>query len=247
VKDPDIPRLEQEVVSARAKLAEDLSKFRSRQLYEELAETASEVIVEKVRQSSWTAWQGMVDNVKAKVAENPAATLAIAAGLAWRSYRHPPIATALIGGGLYSLLRTPANRVNRSENIDHVAHAKARLHQQATALAGAVTDGALDIASEIKSGAAGIAETVAEQSAQIADAATDKVQEWATNARETVRNIPDDAPLLGRQADARDNLLLGVAGVAVFAALGFAYQRQKEQGDAWGSRLQRETSPNRPP
>jgi hypothetical protein len=225
VKDTNIPRLEQEVVSARAKLAGDLSKLRSRELYEELAETASELVVEKVRQSSWTAWQGVLDKVKAKVAENPAATLAIAAGLAWRTYRHPPIATALIGGGLYSLLRTQANP---RQNADHVARAKARLQQQATAFAGAVTDGALDIASEIKSGAAGIAETVAEQSAQIADTATDKVQEWATKAGETVRNIPD-APSLGLQADARDNVLLGVAGVAVFAALGLAYQRQKDE------------------
>jgi hypothetical protein len=229
--DADIRRLEQEVVSARAKLAVGLSKLRSQQPYEEFADTAREMIVDKVKQSSQTAWQGMIDNVKAKVAENPAATLAIAAGLAWRSYRHPPLATALIGGGLYSLLRTSVDRENVTE-MDHVTRAKERLQQQATTLAGSVTEGALDVASDLKRTASGFAETVTEQSAQIAGAATDKVQEWAAKANETLRSQRAHGALLARQPMARDNLLLGVAGVAVFAALGLAYRRGQDDKSA---------------
>jgi hypothetical protein len=229
--DADIRRLEQEVVSARAKLAVGLSKLRSQQPYEEFADTAREMIVDKVKQSSQTAWQGMIDNVKAKVAENPAATLAIAAGLAWRSYRHPPLATALIGGGLYSLLRTSVDRENVTE-MDHVTRAKERLQQQATTLAGSVTEGALDVASDLKRTASGFAETVTEQSAQIAGAATDKVQEWAAKANETLRSQQAHGALLARQPMARDNLLLGVAGVAVFAALGLAYRRGQDDKSA---------------
>jgi len=53
----------------------------------------------------------MVEDMKAKASENPAATLAISAGLAWRLLRHPPIATALIGAGLFSLLRAALSGV----------------------------------------------------------------------------------------------------------------------------------------
>jgi hypothetical protein len=171
--------------------------------------------------------------MKAKAAENPAATLAISAGLAWRLLRHPPIATALIGAGLFSLLRTPPARIIGSENGDYVSHAKERLKQQATHLAGEVVDRASGIATEIKDDAGAMAEAVKEQSAQLAGQATDKVHEWIGDA---ARDVPDHAASLARKVQrstqhlrdpgVRDNILLGIAGAAVVAALSVAYQRR---------------------
>lgn len=70
-----------------------------------IAESAKNALFDQVKAKTLSAWQGLVEEMKAKAAENPAATLAISAGLAWRLLRHPPIATALIGTGLFSLLR----------------------------------------------------------------------------------------------------------------------------------------------
>ena len=44
--------------------------------------------------------------MKARAAANPAAALALGAGLAWRLVQRPPIASALVGIGLLSLWRT---------------------------------------------------------------------------------------------------------------------------------------------
>ena len=108
----------------------------------------------------------MVDDLKAKAAANPAATLAIGAGIAWRAFRHPPIATALIGAGLFSLLRTPPARVSGNGTADYFSHAKERLKEQATDLAGEVKDQAAVIASDVKDHALAMAEAVKEQSAR---------------------------------------------------------------------------------
>ena len=233
MNDVDIHRLEREVEAARAKLVTDLSRLRSPAAYDNFAQSAKSMLVDKVKASTRSAWQGMVENMKAKAAENPAATLAISAGLAWRLLRHPPIATALIGAGLFSLLRTPSARIIGSENGDYVSHAKERLKQQASHLAGEVVDRASDIATELKDDAGAMAEAVKEQSAQLAGQATDKVQEWIGDA---VRDVPDHAASLARKAewstqhlrdpDVRDNILLGIAGAAVVAALSVAYQRR---------------------
>jgi len=157
--------------------------------------------------------------------------------LAWRLLRHPPIATALIGAGLFSLLRTSSARIIGSENGDYVSHAKERLKQQASHLAGEVVDRASDIATELKDDAGAMAEAVKEQSAQLAGQATDKVQEWIGDA---VRDVPDHAASLARKAewstqhlrdpDVRNNILLGIAGAAVVAALSVAYQRRTADG-----------------
>jgi hypothetical protein len=52
------------------------------------------LIVDQAKSTTQSTLQGMVDDLKSKAAANPAATLAIGAGIAWRVFRHPPIATA---------------------------------------------------------------------------------------------------------------------------------------------------------
>lgn len=236
MSDVEIGRLERDVEAARAKLVEGLSRLRSPTALDEFRKSATDIIVDQVKTRTRSAWQSVLDDLKAKAAENPAATLAIGAGLAWRMFRHPPIATALIGAGLFSLLRTSTAQVIGMENADYVSHAKQRLRQQATHLGGELVDRASDIGTELKTEAGVMTEVIKEKSAQFADAATDKVQEWAANMEEAVRDVPEQAASLARRADrstqrlqdpdVRDNLLLGIAGVAVIAALGTAYQRR---------------------
>ena len=128
--------------------------------------------------------------------------MAIGAGLAWRLLRHPPIATALIGAGLFSLLRTSSTRISGGD-ADYLSHAKQRLRQQAIDLGGGLKDRASDIGTELKTEAGAITETIKERSAQLADAASDKVQEWATNVEDAVRDVPNQAMSLARQLEAR--------------------------------------------
>jgi hypothetical protein len=242
LSDANIRRLELEVEAARAKLATDLSRLRSPEAYadfrtslEQDAQQAKDLVVDQIRSTTQSTLQGMVDDLKAKAAANPAATLAIGAGIAWRLSRHPPIATALIGAGLFSLLRTRPARVSGNETADYFSHAKERLKEQATDLAGEMKDQAAVIASGVKDHALAAAGAVKEQSAQLAGAAKEKVQQFGADVEAAVRDAPEHAASIAHQAlydqDARDNLLLGTAGLAVIAALGVAYQRRNEEFD----------------
>jgi gas vesicle protein len=249
LRDANIRRLELEVETARAKLATDLSMLRSPAVYADFrvslkrdAEEVKDLIVDQAKSTTQSTLQGMVDDLKAKAAANPAATLAIGAGIAWRAIHHPPIATALIGAGLFSLLRTPAARVSGNGNASYFSQAKERLTEQATDLAGEVKDQAAVIASDVKDHAFAMAEAVKEQSTAIAGASKEKVRQWSADVEEAVRDVPDRAASLAHQAsratqslfdqDTRDRFLLGTAGLAVMAALGVAYQRRNAEFDS---------------
>ena len=197
MSDPNIRRLELEVEAARAKLATDLSRLRSPAAYADLrkslkqdAQEAKDLIVDQAKSTTQSTLQGMVDDLKAKAAANPAATLAIGAGIAWRVFRHPPIATALIGAGLLSLMRTPPARVSGNGVADYFSHAKERLKDQATDLAGEVKDQAAVIAGDVKDHALAMAKAVREQSTELAGAAKEKVQQWGSRRRGSRRARP---------------------------------------------------------
>ena len=65
-----------------------------------------DALVDKAKSGVQSTIDTFVEDLKARAAANPAAALAIGAGIAWRLIQRPPIATALIGAGLYSLFRT---------------------------------------------------------------------------------------------------------------------------------------------
>jgi uncharacterized protein YjbJ (UPF0337 family) len=199
------------------------------------------LIVDHAKSTTRSALQGMVDDVKERAAANPAATLAIGAGIAWQLFRHPPIATALIGAGLFSLLRTPPVRMGGNGTADYLSHAKERLKEQAADLAGEVKDQAAVIAGDVKDDALAMAEALKEQSTELAGAAKEKVQQWGAGVEDVVRDVPVQAASLAQASraaqsltdqDNRDNLLLGAAGLAVVAALGVAYQRRNAELDS---------------
>jgi hypothetical protein len=225
-----IRELEHDVEEARERFLSHLSVLSTPAAYSEFKQDLKDEARVTVR--------GILDDVKGRAAANPAATLAVGAGLTWRLLRHPPIATALIGAGLYSLWRTtPAPTQGR----DYLSTAKTRLGEQMSELASTVGQQTADMA-----------ETATENASQFAVAAKEKMQEWGSQASEEIADrtasvtgrtahafdvasraagrIPSNAGYIANKvianSEGRDTLLLGAAGLAVAAALGIAYQRR---------------------
>lgn len=223
--------LERDVEEARERLLSHLSVLSSPVAYSEFKQD--------LKDEARFTLRGILDDVKGRAAANPAATLAVGAGLAWRLLRQPPITTALIGAGLYSLWRTtPAPTQGR--DLDYLSTAKTRLGEQMS-----------DLATTVGQQTAQMAETVTENASQFAEAAKEKMQEWGSQASEEIAHrtasvtgrpahafdeasraagrIPSNRGYINKvisKSEGRDTLLLGAAGLAVAAALGIAYQRR---------------------
>ena len=223
--------LERDVEEARERLLSHLSVLSSPVAYSEFKQD--------LKDEARFTLRGILGDVKGRAAANPAATLAVGAGLAWRLLRQPPITTALIGAGLYSLWRTtPAPTQGR--DLDYLSTAKTRLGEQMS-----------DLATTVGQQTAQMAETVTENASQFAEAAKEKMQEWGSQASEEIAHrtasvtgrtahafdeasraagrIPSNAGYINKvisNSEGRDTLLLGAAGLAVAAALGIAYQRR---------------------
>ncbi len=222
--------LEREVEIARARLAQDLSVLVSPRTYSEFKQN--------LREEGRSSVMRVVEDLKARAAANPAAVLAIGAGLAWRLLQRPPVTAALVGAGVISLWRTQPLRLVSNAPPDYVAEGKERLKEQVG-----------DFAESVKNRAAEMASGVAEQASELVDAASEKAQNLGAEA---VSGVKQQAAALSKKAvhavddgwqsaaeaatrlrrspniddaNMRDNLLLGVAGAAVMAAVGIAYQR----------------------
>ncbi len=112
--DTNLDKLERDVAHARGRFADDLARLRSPDnlarfkddLWAEARETRDD-LVDKAKEAAQDGAQRMLAQLKERAAANPLATAAIGAGLAWRLIHRPPIATLLIGAGLFGLLRTP--------------------------------------------------------------------------------------------------------------------------------------------
>ncbi len=247
-------QLEQDVETARRKLTSDLATLRAPATVSEFTEglkneayDVKDALIDKAKSSAHTMLEEFVDDLKGKAAANPAAALAIAAGVAWQMIRRPPIASALVGLGLVSLWRT-SPVVSNKQTADYLSEAKGRLAEQASDLAGAIKDEAVSLK-----------DTVAEKATDFAGAAKEQMQEWSAATKsavglaaaevgdqassllkQTAKSASESAESVKRAADewtkparatledpeTRDKLLLGVAGVAVVAALSFACQRR---------------------
>ena len=186
--EPSLNQLEREVEASRTKLASDLSTLRSPATAAEFTETlkqeafdAKDQLLDKAKAKAQSSIESLIEDVKARAAANPAAALAIGAGIAWRLIRHPPIATALVGAGLISLFRTPPAHPNGQTPADYLSHAKTRLREQASAAA--------DVAQEQ---AAALTETVAEKVTETAGRMKERAQDLTAQARLAATNIARD-------------------------------------------------------
>lgn len=206
MSDPSLQQIEREVEAARAKLAGDLATLRSPATYSEFtsdlkseALEMKDALVDKAKSSVQSTFENFVDDMKARAAANPAATLAIGAGIAWRLIQHPPIATALIGAGLYSLFRTSPLQPTPRDNESFLLQARERLAEQASDLADnvrqrasamgeAATEKASELATEVKMRAANLGEAATDKATELASAAKDQVQHWSSQAQAAVQH-----------------------------------------------------------
>jgi gas vesicle protein len=266
MSDTSLRSHERAVEQARARLADDLATLRSPATFSAFADDlkhealdAKDAIMDNTKSAVQSTLNSVLEDIKAKAAANPAAALAIGAGLAWRFIRNPPIATALVGVGLFSLLRTDASAPKNGYQPDYVEEGKQRLKEQAgevfakakevagdvqgavAAKASDLTDAAankvqdwgdqaLDAAREISSAVKARASTAADELRRTQHDVTNYVQETAGHATDRADRLVRETVAVGQRAlsdtDSRDKLLLGVAGLAVAAALGMACQKR---------------------
>jgi uncharacterized phage infection (PIP) family protein YhgE len=199
MSDQSLSVLERDVEVARNKMAADLAILRSPQAYSEF--TAD------LKTDAWTSVQSsiesFVDDIKARAATNPVAVLAIGAGIAWRMVRHPPVATALIGAGLYSLFTTSPSGPRPRTNEGYLSQAKDRLREQASDLASdvkdkalalgeAATDKASELASKMTEGVTDVYRAAADGVTQSASTATDQAEQWTEEARASIKELAND-------------------------------------------------------
>jgi ElaB/YqjD/DUF883 family membrane-anchored ribosome-binding protein len=251
----ELDRLEREVEEARQRVAVDLARLRAPGAMAALkvdvtaqAMRTKDRMLDSARDSARQRTNGLVDEVKARIAANPGAALAIAAGLAWRLYRHPPITTLLVGGGLVSLMRTDPSDPAVG------AGAAARAAELAESASGKIeewreSDVARDFRERVEEMVEGARERLGELTKEagerigaVAETAKEQVEVWRSPATARSGNGGSPAVLSQRQRppgempfparsrssdEQRDQVLLGAAALAVGAAITLAASRSR--------------------
>lgn len=236
---------ERDVESARAKLTEDLAVLCSARTFAGFTDD--------LKQQALDTKDAVWEKLKARAAANPAAMMAIAAGLGWRLFTRPPIASALIGLGLFSLWRASGVPIDKRSSF--LQQSAQSLKTQGENLATAASGMAADLTAQAK-------DTVSAKGTEVWEAAKAKVQEWNEQAstrldearskvktagdsvvdglrrqqhdlRDEIADMTAEAKESLRDEDTRNTLLVGIAGVAIAAALGIACQKRiSESTDA---------------
>jgi hypothetical protein len=129
--DENLSALEAEVEAARARLNDSLQNLTRPSISEAVkhdirsyAETVKDQVVEKIsttrdqlvsnaRDASRRRVHSITDSLRERAAANPLALVLIGAGIGWRLYHRPPIATLLVGAGAASLLLNSSRRAAR--------------------------------------------------------------------------------------------------------------------------------------
>jgi hypothetical protein len=231
---PDLDQLERDLQETRELLARDLDRLRSTEtisgfkadLLAQVSETKDE-LVGKAKASVTAGMQDLWGEVRARAAANPAAALALGAGLAWRLLQRPPIASALVGLGLISLWRTDpqypapgADLAARSVELFNTVRAKAEV---AGADLHARTEQMRSAANEFMEGTA----EALEASQNAMETIRRRGQEMLPVAADSARAAMGRMVELSPSVKERDQILLGAAALALAAAVGVAAQRDR--------------------
>ena len=129
--DENLSALEAEVEAARARLSDSLQNLTRPSISEAVkhdirtyADTVKDEVVGKIsttrdqlvssaREAARRRAHELTDALRERAAANPLALILIGAGLGWRLYHRPPVATLLIGAGAASLLMNSSRRAAR--------------------------------------------------------------------------------------------------------------------------------------
>jgi hypothetical protein len=227
--DSDLNQLEREVEAARAKLAGDLSVLRSPTTTAEFTEVlkqeaieTKDAVLDKAKSSLQSSIESLIEDIKARAAANPAAALAIGAGIAWRLIRHPPIATALVGAGLVSLFRTSPARHNGQAPADYLAYAKNRLVEQGA-----------DVADVAKGEALTLGKAVSEKVTATVGVVKDRVQDLTTQAAAATSEVAADATERAKTMWGESAGALEHAGQSARSAASMAMSRAGDTVNQW--------------
>jgi hypothetical protein len=255
--------LERDIRATRARLATNLSVLTSGATLDELTATvksealgATDDLMERAKTSGLSMmWRGL-DDLKDKALENPVAVAAIGAGIGWKLWKNPPVASALVGYGLFSLLRGSAHDPLQNAARD----AGERIGETATA----VRRTALQTAHDVRDKAVSMADQAQHKASSLLGQAKDKASSMTDDMRDTAAVIADEARITASalSADAREigqdmwsqsqrtgqavidevtdrarhlrgdpqsQILLSIAGVAVAAAVGVAVSRYRSE------------------
>jgi len=230
MSEADLNALERDVELTRAKFANDLARLRSPHTLAQFKED----LWAHARDTK----NGVVEDLNARAVANPAAVAALAAGVAWRLFHRPPIATVLVGLGLVGLLRTSPSQADYAKAEDFFDPEEWR--SRASAFADAAKQKVQDLSAQASEAARDAKSQVAQAAASAAERASDVLRSASDTAGERGARFADDAVSVSERAssglraampdrDNRDNLLLGAAAVAVAAAVGLAAQRRAHE------------------
>jgi hypothetical protein len=239
MSEADLNSLERDVIQARARFAGDLARLRSpetlAQFKEDLWAKATEVkddAVAKAKESATDTVDGLIADLKGKANANPGAVLAIGAGLAWRLSRHPPIASVLVGLGLWSLWRTtpapegegfgPRTMEIATAAKDKVQDWSAEAGETVAQLAGQAAATADHVSTSVRETVHDIQDAALAAADRVAGATRDTASYIRREGEKASALVRDHAP----DEEARDGFLLGAAAMAITAAVGIAYQRR---------------------
>jgi hypothetical protein len=249
---PSLRTLERDVEAARSRFADSLTVLASPDSYTEAMEAAkrdARGLTRRAEHRLQDTADGYLEELKARAAANPAAVLAVAAGVAWRLFRKPPIATALVGAGLYSLLRTTPDDFGEDDRIDYAGRARERLREQMIDARDTVLEKAGEMGTALREKAGELVDDAASGATDLAQSAGENIGTLSAEARERAASLATEAARVARDGagrsvdtakealahsarkltDNRDQALLGLAGVAVAAALGVALHRRMEE------------------
>jgi hypothetical protein len=241
----DLNALEREVELTRAKFADDLARLRSP---ENLARFKEDLWAHAREKKD-----GIVADWKARAAANPLAVAALAAGIGWRLFSRPPIATLLVGLGLVGLLRTspsPEDYANAEDLFDPsrwparagdmADTAQQKVQEWGAQASQAARDAARDAGAQIAETAASVKERASDALREAGGIARARLHDARDTARLKMSEFAEDAASVSGHTSARiraaipddadrDTLLLGAAALAVNDAFGIAIQRRAHE------------------
>jgi hypothetical protein len=106
---PDVATLEREAAEARARLADTLERLTSPQTSQAVKQELTDYAL-GVKDNILGTGRSRALGLKDRALANPLGLLMIGAGIGWRLYRHPPVATLLVGTGIAMLMKGDSAR-----------------------------------------------------------------------------------------------------------------------------------------
>jgi hypothetical protein len=243
MKNGKVESLERDVEEARRRVLDDITRLRSPETVASFKrDVSSEIrsrkdrLVAKGKEAARTSADSVIKAIKAKIAANPGAALAIGAGLAWRFYRHPPVTPLLVGAGVTALLRTDPQHPHagsdvaaRAATVARAAHERVREWPESPA-----AEHLRELATDTKDRVVELGSRAHEKLTGLPQSATEAARHgWSETVRQG-RSLGSTGSTALREAFTtveRDTYLLGFAAVALAAAVGMTAARSNQRGD----------------